>query len=374
MKKLLICFSVLLLALIGIGCSNDDNDSSMELKELIVKLDKMAIEEGETLKFTAVDSDNNEVTNVDFYVNSIKVGNQYKFERSGAYNVIAMRSGYITSSPKTILVGNAVVDKLELVPSKIEITVNETMTFKTMVNGVDILDSYIMIAGQGLLLGNVWQANKIGTYKFYAFKGGYLNSNEIEVTVKPKEVIDSQSFTYAGVKYSVEKSLLAPHALNDPKEGDPQKQFKPYNYTDKSSGKMYQIYELYMVNQTHETAVILILGVYVRDNETEFKYPYLANKADVFTIVGAVDVKENLVFKYAVSDIDEINVAWLKPFDSEKEEAGIIKHTLKLKNNELEVNYEGDFYGNVFREIVTKSNTPNTKKLNYRDFKVIRGK
>lgn len=374
MKKLLIYFSVLLLALIGIGCSSDDDDNRTELKELIVKVDKMAIEEGETLKFTAVDSDNKEVTNVEFYVNSTKVGNQYKFEKSGAYNIMAMKEGYRTSEPKTVLVGNTIVDKLELISSKMVISVNETITFKTMVNGVEISDFYIMILGQGLLFGNVWQTNKVGTYKFYAFKGGYLNSNEIEITVKPKEVIDSQSFTYEGVKYGVERSLLAPHAVSDPNEVDPHKQYKPYNYTDKTSGRMYQIYEMYMVNQTHQTAVILILGVYVKDNEKEFKYPYLVNNADVFTVMGAVDVKENIVFKYTASDIEEIKIEWLKAFDVEKEEAGKIKHSLKLKKKELEVKYEGDFYANVFREIVTENKTLNTKKLNYRDLKIIRVK
>lgn len=345
MKKVLKYFSALLLTILAIGCSTD-NANNGELKELIVKVDKMAIEEGEVVLFTAIDSDSKSVEDVDFYVNNIKVSNPYKFESKGTYNVIAKKNGFKMSSPKTILVGKVLNSKLELIVDKTEIKVGETVSFKVISNGVEISDYYIMIAGKELMLGNEWKPVTIGTYKFYAFKGEYLNSDIVTITVKDKPIDENQFFSINSEKYGVDEVRFAAHAQEE-HDKIPQ----PYIYTDKTTGKKFQVYELVAMNRGRQVLVHYFIGVYVSDNETKFVYPSDAKAEDVFTIgmLGIIGITP--VASSKADDIEDQNINWIKPlepFDPAKPKKvsnGVVKYNGITKDKRLQVVYEGEFSG-----------------------------
>ncbi|MDM1373700.1 hypothetical protein HX052_16905 [Myroides marinus] len=347
------------LIIVAIGCSKEDDNT--ETRELIVKVDKMAIDEGETLKFSAVDSNNKDVQDVDFYVNSTKVDSQYKFDKKGAYNVIAMKKGYITSAPKTILVGSTIVDKLELIADKTEIKANESVKFKVMSGGKEVSDYYIMITGQGPLLGNVWTSNNAGTFKLYAIKGGYLNSAEVTIVVKPKDIDDNQSFIYDNVKYGVDEAILAPHveAGNDVKP-------TPYIYTDKNTDKKYQVYELVVLNNSQQILISYMMGVYVTDAEKDFVYPSVAKPEDVFPIGGLVAKGQGVAAKFTPQDFEKLQIVWKTKYDPKVSDKGEIKYDMLSKDKKVMVKFEGIYSASKYVTIEPKG-TNTVANTDYRN-------
>ncbi|MDR0230320.1 MAG: hypothetical protein LBI72_14850 [Flavobacteriaceae bacterium] len=80
---------------------------------------------------------------------------------------------------------------LVLIPSLYEVEVGEKVTFKISVNNGAIENAQITLVNGGVLKESTWTATKIGNYKFFASKGGYLNSNEVEIKVivpTPKDI------------------------------------------------------------------------------------------------------------------------------------------------------------------------------------------
>lgn len=347
MKTILKYFSVIFLAIIGVACSSDDDTT--DTKELIVKVGKIAIAEGETLKFSAFDSNNKEVLGVDFYVNSIKVGNEYKFDKKGAYNIIAMKKGYITSAPKTILVGNAITDKLELIADRTEVKVGESVKFKVMIGSKEVSDYYIMITGQGSLLGNILISNNPGTFKLYAIKAGYLNSGEITVVVKPKDINDNQSFMYDNVKYGVDETILAPHV----EEGNDQDPI-PFVYTEKNTGKKFQVYELVVLNNSQQILISYMLGVYVTDAEKGFVYPSNVTSERIFSIGGIVAKGQGVVAKLTPQDFEKLQIVWKTKYDPTVSKTAEIKYDMLTKDKKVKVNFEGVYSASKYVTVESK--------------------
>lgn len=359
MKQILKYFSVLLLTIATVSCSSDDN-ANTEMQELIVKVDKMAIDEGETVLFNAVDTNNKTVGDVDYYVNNTQVSNPYKFDKKGTFNVIARKSGYKTSTPKTILVGRVLNNKLELVADKAEIIAGENVVFKVLSNGEVVNDCFIDIMGQGLMLGNDWTSLTEGTFKFYAFKGEYLNSNIVTVTVKDKPIVGNQFFSINGEKYSVGEVQLAAHVKAENDENP-----EPYLYTDKTTGRKFQVYELVAINKVRQALTSYLMGVYVADNETKFVYPSSAKPEEVFSLGGVGVIGNNAVVTFKAEDIQEVNVNWTTPLDPSKVNKGKVKYNLITKDKKVEVIYDGEFSGLSYVPIPKETkNVKNTLSVN----------
>lgn len=359
MKQILKYFSVLLFTVIAISCSSDD--SNTEIKELIVKADKNAVDEGGIVTFSAVDGNNNVVTDVDFYVNNVKINNPYKFDKKGTFNVIGRKNGYNVSTPKAILVGKTLNKKLELVADKLEIVAGENVLLKVLSNGEPVEDFYIESLGQGLISGTSWTALKEGVYKLYAFKGEYLNSDIVTITVKDKPIVDNQYFNLLGTKYGIEEVWLGVHSQEEYDENP-----RPYLYTDKSNGKKFQVYEIAAFNKVRQAFASYVIGVYVVENETKFVYPSDADAKDVFSIGGVGVLGNNPVMTYAAKDIDAVYVNWVKPLDPydpknpNKVNKGKIDYKLHTKDKKLDLVYEGEFSG--LRYVTIPKDTKSVKQ------------
>ncbi|KUF45531.1 hypothetical protein AS361_07825 [Myroides marinus] len=365
MKQILKYFSVLLLTIVAIGCSSDD--SNTELKELMVNVDKMTVEEGEVVKFSAVDSNNKTIDGVDYFINNVEVSNPYRFMKSGTYNVVAKKNGYNMSAPKTILVGRVLNKRLELVASRTEIVAGDNVTFQVLADGEPVNDYYIEVMGRGLLLGDTWTSLTEGTFKLYAFKGEYLNSNVVTIKVKDKPIDDNQFFSIIGEKYGIGEVQFAAHV-----QAEDDKNIKPYHYTDKATGKKFQVYELVSINRVRQALTSYLIGVYVADNETKFIYPSSAKPTDVFSIGGVGVVGNNATVSFSAQDIAEVNIDWIKPiapFDPmnpDKASKGEINYDIITKDKKLQVVYKGEFKGLSFVPI--KAGTKGIKKASFFSF------
>ncbi|MCC9041755.1 hypothetical protein LNQ81_03440 [Myroides sp. M-43] len=336
MKKLLLFFSGFLLVLSAFSCSEDNTPDDTIQKELFVIIPKNAISVGSSVSLKAVDRESKEVSDVDFYVDETKITKEHKFDKRGIYNIVAKKVGYMNSTPTAIMVGDVVSQKLELAVTSIDITVREEVEFKVSLGGKSISGYYIEAIDNGLLSGNKWSSNVPGTFKFFAFKEGCFNSEEIIITVKPKEIKDNQAFTVNGKKYGVDKVFL----YVDVKEENQQ---QPYFYKTEK-GDTYLLYNLHAFDD--QTALCTYqFAVFTPNNKEVFVLPSEVNPSDVVFIGGIAVLEETVVLSYGVSRFDKNWVEWQAPFDGPSKKPGKIKYGFKSKDGKLGLNYEGEFFG-----------------------------
>lgn len=364
MKKLLFYFSLFLLTVSTVGCSKDDNTpSDFVQKDLFIEASSIAVDEGGLVVFKAYDNNRKEVTDVNFYVDNVKVSQEYKFEKRGVYNVIAKKTGYKDSDALAILVGGAIADKLNLEADSIEIRLGEKVMFTITADGRSVSDYYIAVSDGGLLTGNSWTPYQEGVYKFYAFKEGFFNSDVISITVKPKEIKENQYFVLKDKKYGIDVAQFSVQVYERKNEDE---DAKPYIYTEEKTGKKYQVYELLVMNIDERSGIIYLMGVYVSKDETGFVLPEQTEPSNVFSlgVIGMVEGKEEL--KVEANAIEKVSIEWLGAYDFSKEEQGPIKYELLLKDKKAELKYEGIYdglYGNEIKAETTKANKVFNSKL-----------
>lgn len=350
MKQVLKYFSVFLLAIITISCNNDD--ANAEQKELIVKVDKSEVNEGDTVLFSARDSSDKVVNEVDYYVNNIKVSNPYKPNAVGTFNVVAKKNGYKNSKAIEILV-NKVIKKLTLIASSTEVAIGEDVLFNVTAEGNVISDFSIKYVGNGLFSGNSWYANKIGTHEFFAVKEGFYDSEIISITVKPKE---DQRFIIEEKEYSIDEVYLEAYTKNDINSGKK----VPYIYTDEVTNKTYQKYRLYAKNGSDpvlQNEFVVELKVYVASTETNFVLPSQENIKDTEVFNIEMYTQFELRF-YKLKDLETVNFKWISPFEHFYLKSGTISYQITTKDKKVEINYQGEYNGLKFRndyEIVPQS-------------------
>ncbi|SEI49493.1 hypothetical protein SAMN04488018_101168 [Myroides marinus] len=350
MKQVLKYFVVLLLMFFGVGCSNDD--ANAELKELIIKVDKSTINEGESIFFSARDVNDKVINEVDYYVNNIKVSNPYKFNTVGTFNVTAKKNGYKNSKAIDILV-NRVIKKLTLIASGTEVAIGEDVLFNVTAEGSVISDFSIKYVGNGLFSGNTWYANKIGTHQFYAVKEGFYDSEIISINVKPKE---DQRFIIDEKEYSIDDVYLEVYTAYDINSG----KRVPYIYTDEVTNRTYQKYRLYAKNSSApllQSEFIVELRVYVASTETNFVVPNQENikYTKVSFVYFFTQTKSRA---YALKDLETVNFKWISPFEHSYVKPGTISYQITTKDKKVEINYQGEYNGLRFRddyEIVPQS-------------------
>ncbi|MTG99077.1 hypothetical protein GJV76_13195 [Myroides sp. BIT-d1] len=188
MKKIFMFIFVATLATFGISCSSDDNstDDKKEEKQLVLKADKLEVKVGEAVNFSA-ELDNKKIDGVKILINDQPGSLKHVFKEAGTFKVVATKAGYRNSNPINVVVTEN-ANKIILKADKSKVEVGEKVTFTAQAGGADLKDFKVSFADGTEINGTSWIADKAGSFKFFAFKEGLENSDNVEITVTAKPI------------------------------------------------------------------------------------------------------------------------------------------------------------------------------------------
>ena len=193
MKKKYYFFALALVGFIAFAIHSCVKDEPIdELKKLELSASEFQIHVGESVDFfVKVD---NKLIAADVYINNTKIiGATYIFDKIGTYNVVAKLNGYIDSDEISITVTEK--PKLTLATSETILFKGESATF-TITSGGQSIAADIYVNGSKIT-GTSYLFNNVGTFKVQAKRDGYVDSDEITITVteKPKLTLASSATT-----------------------------------------------------------------------------------------------------------------------------------------------------------------------------------
>ncbi len=333
MKQIIKCFSLLFLAIGTVACSGDDNDAdNNENKELVIIADKIEIPIGESVLFSALDGNNKEVKDVEFYVDGIKVTQKYKFDKKGLYYAVAKKKGYKNSYPIDIAVmdtdGEAILSKIKMTVDRSTIVMGDRVTFEVKIDGKVATSGYSIRYYQGdAIESNTLILDKPGKYKFVATKEDYANSEVIEVDVKLKSTVTPQTFTINGNKYEITEVELANHIDSD---------LQPILYYD-TRGAFYA-YDI-VVKYSVSTFTFGTLKVRVPHLVESIPLPHEVDKSRISLWKGLafedskriLDIKENELDPTSSVHFDKKNIDGVGKLDLD----------FRSKDHSMEIKYSG---------------------------------
>jgi hypothetical protein len=338
MRNILKYFTVMLLLVAAVGCSKEDDtvDDSGK-KEMFIKSDKVKVAIGELVSFTAVDKANNKIDGVSFYINGIKIANDYRFDKKGVYNVVAKKVGYKASAPVSIFVsdgGEVIANKLKLTVDKNTVYLGESVKFTVTADGKEVEGAKIQYIEGGTLESSTLVMDKFGTYRFVATKDGYSNSEILEVKVLLKPSVTDQTFTINGVKYDIKNVELTIDVNKDTK--------KPILY--KEGNAAYYVYKLFADN-VDGTFAMYIMKVTVPNDTDKVILPYEvpANKVEILGGLGVID--REIEAEILSMDIEKAYAKWLSPLTSLSKGKGEVEYEFVSVDYALEVKYKGVYNG-----------------------------
>src|SRR5690625_3676498 len=151
--------------------------------QLVVVPSAQKAEVGDTMNFDILLL--GEIVNADLFVNNKRVsGHQYVFPKQGFYTIHAEKEGFKNSDSVEIQVGEG-KSELKLEVSETQITAGDSVSFAVLVLG-DTIDAEIYV-NTIKLSENKYVFDDAGTFKAYAMKEGYVDSDTIEIIVYPKK-------------------------------------------------------------------------------------------------------------------------------------------------------------------------------------------
>ncbi len=335
MKKIIVCFSLLLFAIVIVACSSDDNQVS-ENNELFISANKSKLAIGEEITFSAFDQNDKEVTDVEFYVSGTKVTQKHKFNQKGIYYGIAKKKGYKNSRSINISVldadGEAVLSKLKMTVDKPTVVLGEKVTFEVKIDGKVVTSGYKIKYYQGdVIESNPLVLDKPGINKFVVTKDDYATSEIVEVNVKLVPTATPQTYTVNGKKYEIEEFQLE---FVTPRE-DP----NPTVYYDiKGAYILFRVVAIHNVPNFAE----IFMKVHIAKLGTSFIYPHEVDKSRISFRSGSAFVDMLVPFTIKADGIDdETTVTFGKILDENN--IGTLDFYFKSKDNSLEVKYSGNY-------------------------------
>ncbi|WP_158961762.1 hypothetical protein [Myroides fluvii] len=197
MKRLVLYFVLITLAVANAACSSDDKKEE-EQKELTLVSDAQGgkVAPGSSVLFSAMEGEGEDLvevkTGVSFYLDEKEIGNRHVFEEIGEFKIIAKKKGYTDSNVLVI----KVVDEVITVPKDVltirvvggvtEVELGEVIHFEVKGKGdVAVEDADIQLSDD-TKIGYSWTPAAVGTYKVKAKKEGYTTSVALEIQVKEK--------------------------------------------------------------------------------------------------------------------------------------------------------------------------------------------
>lgn len=187
--------------------------------KLILTASSLEIKVGDKDTFH-VTVDGKQVIDADIYVEDTKISDSiYRFDEAGTYNVYALKDGFANSDTLSIKVTDVQLPKLSLLVTKTKIMVGEQLSLSPMYMqgtiGSRVKDAKVYVGGklvEAAMEGGypfIWWSDEPGSFKAYAQKEGYENSDTLEIVVEnaPRKlvVIPSDTNVTAGtdVTFSV---------------------------------------------------------------------------------------------------------------------------------------------------------------------------
>lgn len=331
-------FSVLLLAVIALACSSDDNtiDESVG-KELFINADKTKVAIGEMVVFSASDKENKPIADVGFYINGKKITKEYKFDKKGVYNVVAKKEGYKVSAPIPILVsfGGENPNKLVLSVDKNNVFIGDSVNFIVTAEGQEVTGYKIQNLGGDIIDSSTWIADKAGTFKFTASKNGYSTSEMVEVTVLFNSTVKDQTFTVNGEIYDIDSVELAIDENKKTKE--------PILYHDGNTS--YYVFKLFADNNAEGTFAMYIMKVIVPSDTKKIIYPYEVSASNLIVLGGVGFVDKQSKVGISGIDIEKAFTKWGAPLTSAIDGKGDVEYGFTSANYDLEIKYKGLYKG-----------------------------
>lgn len=340
MKQIIKCFSLLFFAIVVVACSRDDNQADdnqaddNETRELVLTADKLKVSMGETVSFSALDANNKEVKDVEFYVSGTKVTQKHKFETKGIYYATAKKKGYKNSRPIDIAVtdtdGEAVLSKIKMTVDKTSVFIGDKVTFEVKIDGKVATSGYQIKYYQGDAIDdNTVVLDKLGVFKFVATKNDYATSEIVEVEVKLKSTATANTFTANGRKFDVIGADLV-------LDVDSNQQAILYRDA-KGSYFSYVVF----LNNTYVTFSIATIKVYVPLDVENIVYPHEVDpsrislwKAESFVqTVQINNIKENQIAK-------ESTIKFARKLEGNR---GDLEIDFKTNDYDLEMKYSGSY-------------------------------